>query len=156
MVPAYLRSRSQQQAEVQAQKRGDTMGLLKIRQTKIDVLKEARKLADRMLTDLEKSRRPLLEAVKTTLDNAHYDPRVGYLTPGKKKVRTELNVSSVQKLARVIFMLDILLRNIEIGAVNTKRELYYIAKGLIKGSTYLRPLDFEDQTESDDIIDFIG
>jgi DNA topoisomerase-6 subunit A len=81
---------------------------------------------------------------------------VGFLTPGDKSVRTELNVSSVQKLARVVFMLEILLRNLDIGAVNTKRELYYIAKGLIKGTGQLKPLDFEDQDESDSIIDFIG
>ncbi len=81
---------------------------------------------------------------------------MGYLTPGDKVVRTELNVSSVQKLARVVFLLEILLNNLAIDAVNTKRELYYICKGLIKGNNKYKPLDFEDQDESDAIIDFIG
>ena len=130
--------------------------LVKIRELNIDIPDEARKLADRMLSDLEKSKRPVLEAVKTSLDNSFYDPKVGYLTPGEKRVSTELNVSSVQKLARVVFVLEILLRNLDIGAVNTKRELYYICKGLIKGSSKLKPLDFEEQEESDSIIDFIG
>jgi DNA topoisomerase-6 subunit A len=130
--------------------------LVSIRELKIDIPKEARALAERMLKDLEDSRRPVLEAVKCALDNSFYNPKVGYLTPGDKTVRTELNVSSVQKLARVVFMLEILLRNLEIGAVNTKRELYYIAKGMIKGDRHNKPLDFEDQTESDSIIDFIG
>ncbi|PWU19189.1 MAG: DNA topoisomerase VI [Bdellovibrio sp.] len=130
--------------------------LIQIRQLNIDIPKEARHLAERMLSDLEKSKRPVLEAVKTSLDNSFYNPKVGYLTPGDKIVRTELNVSSVQKLARVVFMLEILLRNLDIGSVNTKRELYYICKGLIKGDSHLRPLDFEDQDESDSIIDFIG
>jgi DNA topoisomerase-6 subunit A len=130
--------------------------LLSIRDLKIDIPKEARLLADKMLKDLENSKRPILEAVKTSLDNSLYNPKVGYLTPGDKVVRTELNVSSVQKLARVVFMLEILLRNMEIGSVNTKRELYYIAKGLIKGNSKLKPLDFEDQPESDSIIDFVG
>lgn len=130
--------------------------LMKIRELDFDIPKEAKILAERMLTDLEKSRRPVLEAVKTTLDNSYYDSKVGFLTPGDKVVRTELNVSSVQKLARVVFMLEMLLRNLEVGSVNTKRELYYMCKGLIKGQTKLRPLDFEDQTESDSIIDFIG
>ena len=49
----------------------------------------------------------------------------------------------------------ILLRNIESGAVNTKRELYYIAKGECKHNKRLKPLDFSDQTESDSIVDFI-
>jgi DNA topoisomerase-6 subunit A len=130
--------------------------LISIRELKIDIPKEAKILAERMLSDLEKSKRPVLEAVKTSLDNSYYNPKVGYLQAGDKRVRTELNVSSVQKLARVVFMLEILLRNLDIGSVNTKRELYYISKGLIKGNTRLKPLDFEDQPESDAIIDFIG
>lgn len=130
--------------------------LIKIRELNIDIPKEAVKLAEQMLKDLEASKRPVLEAVKCTLDNSYYDAKVGFLTPGDKRVRTELNVSSVQKLARVVFLLEILLRNLDIGAVNTKRELYYIAKGLIKGNGHLKPLDFEDQDESDSIIDFIG
>ncbi|NUN04976.1 MAG: DNA topoisomerase VI [Bdellovibrio sp.] len=130
--------------------------LLSIRDLKIDIPKEARILADKMLKDLESSKRPVLEAVKTSLDNSLYNSKVGYLTPGDKVVRTELNVSSVQKLARVVFILEILLRNLEIESVNTKREIYYVAKGLIKGNSRLKPLDFEDQPESDAIIDFIG
>lgn len=130
--------------------------LLSIRELKIDIPKEAQILAEKMLKDLENSKRPVLEAVKTSLDNCFYNAKTGYLTPGDKYVRTELNVSSVQKLARVVFMLEILLRNLKIGSVNTKRELYYICKGLIKGNSKLKPLDFEDQPESDAIVDFIG
>ena len=132
------------------------MALIKVRELKLDIPKEAKHLAERMLKDLENSKRPYLEAVKTSLDNSNYNAKVGYLTPGDKMVRTELNVSSVQKMARVVFMLEILLRNLDIGAVNTKRELYYICKGLIKGNNRYRPLDFEGQDESDSIIDFIG
>ncbi|RYZ80355.1 MAG: DNA topoisomerase VI, partial [Proteobacteria bacterium] len=130
--------------------------LISVRELKIDIPKEARILAEKMLKDLENSKRPVLEAVKTSLDNSFYNAKVGYLTPGDKVVRTELNVSSVQKLARVVFVLEILLGNLDVGAVNTKRELYYMAKGLIKGNKALKPLDFEEQGESDSIIDFIG
>jgi DNA topoisomerase-6 subunit A len=130
--------------------------MISVRELKIDIPKEAKRLAEMMLSDLEKSKRPVLEAVKASLDNSFYNSKVGFLTPGDKRVRTELNVSSVQKLARVVFMLEILLRNLDIGSVNTKRELYYICKGLIKGDGKLRALDFEDQGESDSIIDFIG
>lgn len=130
--------------------------LLAVRELNIDIPKEARALAEQMLADLEKSKRPVLEAVKTSLDNSFYNPKVGFLTAGDKMVRTELNVSSVQKLARVVFILELLLRNLDIQAVNTKRELYYICKGEIKSNSKLKPLDFEDQDESDAIIDFIG
>src|SRR5580658_10575564 len=115
----------------------------------------SKKLCNMLLTDLENARRPVLEAIKCSLDNAKYSQSVGFLTPGPKKVRTELNVSSVQKMSRAIFLLEILLRNLETGAVNTKRELYYISKGEIKHNPDLKPLDFQDQDESDEIIDFI-
>ncbi|NCN26738.1 DNA topoisomerase VI [bacterium] len=120
-----------------------------------DIPKLSKALCERMLADLEKARRPMLEATKCSLDNAVYNPKVGFLTPGDKKVRSELNVSSVQKLSRAIFFLEILLRNLETGAVNNKRELYYIAKGECKHNKDLKPLDFADQSESDSVVDFI-
>ena len=123
---------------------------------KRDIPKMMKIICDEMLGDLEDATRPALEATKCSLDNAFYNPKVGYLTPGEKVVRSELNVSSVQKMSRVVFLLEILLRNLDIGAVNTKRELYYISKGMVKASPELKPLDFDEQTESDSIIDFIS
>jgi DNA topoisomerase-6 subunit A len=120
-----------------------------------EIPKLSRQLCLRLLDDLEKARRPIIEATKCSLDNAIYNPKIGYLVPGPKKVATELNVSSVKKMSRAIFLLEILLRNLDVGAVNTKRELYYIAKGEIKHNPSLKPLDFADQDESDEIIDFI-
>ena len=72
-----------------------------------DVIKMGINLCDVMMTDLEKAKRPALEATKCALDNAIYHAQVGFLTPGTKKVRSELNVSSVKKIARAIFMLEI-------------------------------------------------
>ncbi len=112
-------------------------------------------LCMKLLNDLEKGKRPVLHATKCSLDNAVYNHKVGFFTPGGKKVATELNVSSVKKMSRAVFMLEILLRNIETGAVNTKRELYYMSKGETKGTPMLKPLDFQDQPESDETIDFI-
>jgi DNA topoisomerase-6 subunit A len=120
-----------------------------------DIMKQCLALCDNMLTDLEKARRPILKATKCSLDNSLYDHRLGFLTPGDKKVSTELNVSSVKKMSRSIFMLEVLLRNLETGSVNTKRELYYISKGEIKHNPILKALDFADQDESDEVIDFI-
>jgi DNA topoisomerase-6 subunit A len=124
--------------------------------TSDDVTKTAVALCEVLLKDLEKAKRPVIKATKCNLDNANYDPKVGYLTPGDKKVSTELNVSSVKKMSRTAFLLEMILRNIETGAINTKRELYYICKGEIKHDASLKPLDFEEQSESDSVIDFIG
>lgn len=120
-----------------------------------DIPRLSKDLCLRLLADLERARRPVIEATKCSLDNSLYDFKLGYLRPGPKKVRTELNVSSVQKMSRAIFVLEIMLRNLDTGGVNTKRELYYICKGEIKHNPQLKPLDFSDQSESDSIIDFI-
>jgi DNA topoisomerase-6 subunit A len=120
-----------------------------------DIPKVSKELCNRLLGDLEKAKRPVLYATKCSLDNARYNPKVGFLTPGPKKVATELNVSSVKKMSRAIFMLEVLLRNLDSGAVNTKRELYYMAKGDVKHNPKLKPLDFTEQGESDETIDFI-
>ncbi len=132
------------------------MAKIRVRELTKDIPKEAKVLCEKMLSDLEKAKRPVLQAVKCALDNSLYDAKVGYLTPGDKVVRTELNVSSVQKMARTVFMMEILLGNLKSGAVNTKRELYYMSKGLVRSNKDYKPLDFDDQPESDAIIDFIG
>ncbi|MBF0492623.1 MAG: DNA topoisomerase VI [Deltaproteobacteria bacterium] len=121
----------------------------------VDVKDLSIEMCERILRNLERARRPVLQATRCSLDNSVYSPKVGYLTAGDKKVSTELNVSSVQKMSRAIFMLELILRNLEVGATNTKRELYYISKGEIKHNAALKPLDFADQDESDSIIDFI-
>lgn len=120
-----------------------------------EIISMGQDLCDRILTDLESARRPALLATKCALDNALYDAKVGYLMPGDKKVSSELNVSSVKKISRAIFFLEVLMRNVRIRNVNTKREIYYVAKGLIKSNPALKPLDIDDQAESDATIDFI-
>lgn len=125
-----------------------------IKDTK-SIKKIALGLCQTILDDLIKAKRPLLQATKCSLDNSLYSTKLGYLTPGPKKTSTELNVSSVKKMSRSVFMLDILLRNLETGSVNTKRELYYICKGLLKQSKDFLPLDFQEQSESDSIVDFL-
>ena len=121
-----------------------------------DIPLASKELCEMILSDLEKAKRPVLEATKCALDNSFYNPKVGYLTPGDKMVRSELNVSSVQKMSRAVFMLEVFLRNLASGQVNTRREIYYISKGECKSNKDLKPLDFDNQGESDSIIDFIG
>ena len=83
-------------------------GKRKVR-TNVDVIKQCLLLCNRMLDDLEKAQRPILQATKCSLDNCLYDHAVGFLTAGDKRVSTELNVSSVKKMSRAIFMLEILM-----------------------------------------------
>lgn len=128
----------------------------KSKMSDFSVLDVSKEVCEKLLSDLERAKRPVLKATKCALDNCLYNPKVGYLVAGDKEVATELNVSSVKKMSRTIFMLELILRNIEVGAINTKRELYYISKGEIKHNKELKPLDFEDQNESDAVIDFIG
>lgn len=129
--------------------------MIQVRESTKDIPKEVRLISDQMLKDLENAKRPMLEAIKCSLDNSFYNPKVGFLTAGDKKVITELNVSSVQKMARMVFLMDVLLNKMETESVATKREIYYIAKGEIKSNKRLKPLDFDDQVESDAIIDYI-
>ena len=120
-----------------------------------DIPKRSKDLCYVMLKDLQKKKPPKMESIKCSLDNSEYDPKKGYLIPKGKRVSSELNVSSAQKISRSLFLLDIMLGNLKTGAVNTKREIYYIAKGLIKSNLFYKPLDFEEQSDSDSIIDFI-
>ena len=100
------------------------MAKIRVRDSNKNIPKEAEAICNRMLRDLENAKRPSLQAIKCALDNAKYDSKLGYLTPMGKKVKTELSVSSVQKMARMVFILEILLRNIDIGSYKTKREIY--------------------------------
>ncbi len=120
-----------------------------------NIPKRSQELCKEMLKDLQKKKPPVLKSIKCSLDNSEYDPKKGYLIPKGKMVASELNVSSVQKISRSLFLMDIILGNLRSGAVNTKREIYYIAKGLIKSNAFYKPLNFEDQSDSDSIIDFI-
>lgn len=129
--------------------------MIRIRKLDKDIPKMSVQVCETMLKDLERAKRPVLSAVKCSLDNSEYDSHKGYLIPKGKMVQSELNVSSVQKISRAVFLLEILLNNLKGGLVNTKRELYYISKGLIKSDSLYKPLDFDDQSESDSVIDFI-
>ena len=120
-----------------------------------NIPKQSKDLCNNMLKRLQQKKSPVLQSIKCSLDNSQYDVKKGYLVPKGKKVSSELNVSSVQKISRSLFLMDILLGNLSSGSVNTKREIYYIAKGLIKSEAFYKPLDFEEQSDSDTIIDFI-
>lgn len=138
-----------------ARAKGQTRLQQRVQSSRKSIPKQVEERCWNALRDLQKKKPPVFQAIKCSLDNSLYDFKTGYLVPSGKKVSSELNVSSVQKISRSVFMMEILLNNIRSGAVNTKRELYYIAKGIIKGDVFYTPLDFDSQNDSDAVIDFI-
>ena len=60
----------------------------RVKQTEKQIVHKPIALCNKMLSDLEKGKRPYLKAVKCSLDNDIYSSKVGYLTPGEKKVTT--------------------------------------------------------------------
>ena len=52
--------------------------VIRIRKLNKDIPKISRSLCDQMLKDLEQARRPILSAVKCSLDNSSYDAKRGY------------------------------------------------------------------------------
>lgn len=116
---------------------------------------KAKALCLKMIIDLKNGKKPKLEAVKCSLDNAIYDTKLHYLRPGDKVITTELSVNSIKKLTRTIVVLDILLENSLSGYVMSRRELYYLIKSYSKNDKSLKVIDVTDQKETDEIIDFI-
>ena len=91
--------------------------MIRVRKLNKDIPKISIQVCENMLKDLEKAKRPVLSAVKCSLDNSEYDSQRGYLIPKGKMVQSELNVSSVQKISRAVFLLEILLNNLKGGLV---------------------------------------
>lgn len=118
----------------------------------VEVISILKNVCLQIMKDLEKSQKPLILSTKESADNAIYDPKLGYFVPGDKKISIELNVNSIKKMTRMLFMARILINQLQEGNVATLRECYYIAKGNIKGTPSLKPLDFADQSESDAVI----
>jgi DNA topoisomerase-6 subunit A len=104
------------------------------------------------MKDLEEAKKPIILSTKESVDNAIYDQKLGILVPGDKKNAIQLDVSSIKKMTRMLFIARILIRNLKARAVNSLREIYYISKGETKSNPDLKPLDFSDQSECDAIV----
>ena len=70
-----------------------------------DIPRHSKDLCLDMMKDLQKKKAPALQSIKCSLDNSQYDEKTGYLVPKGKMVTSELNVSSVQKISRSLFLL---------------------------------------------------
>lgn len=117
-----------------------------------DVIKILEKICHKIMNDLDKAVKPVIQSTKESADNAIYDHKLGFFVPGDKKISIELNASSIKKMSRMLFVAKVLINNLKRGSVNTLRECYYISKGIIKSNPMYKPLDFEDQSECDSVI----
>ena len=61
---------------------------IQVRKQTKDIPKLAKEVCEKMLSDLERAKRPLLEATKCSLDNSIYTSSKGYFTPGGKTTRS--------------------------------------------------------------------
>ena len=64
--------------------------------TAVQVDKISKEMCERLLSDLERARRPVIRATKTSLDNTKYDHKVGYLTPLGKMVIEAVKFNQTQ------------------------------------------------------------
>lgn len=109
-----------------------------------------------IINDLENAKKPKIESIKESVDNAIYDFKKGILVPGDKKNTVELNAGSIKKLTRMLLVSEMLLENLQNGVVNQKREIYYRIKNSLKGNPNMKEVNFDSQDECDLIIDEIG
>ena len=107
----------------------------------------------KIIEDLENAKRPAIQSIKESADNAIYDFTKGILVPGDKKNTVELNVGSIKKMTRMLLVAEMLLENVKQGVVNQKREIYYRLKSILKGDAILKQINFESQDECDAVID---
>lgn len=115
-----------------------------------------KKICVQIIDDLEKAKRPSIQSIKQSADNAVYDFKKGILVPGDKKNTIELNVGSIKKLTRMLLVAELLLQNVKNGVVNSKREIYYRIKNTLKGNPNNKDINFESQDECDAVIDEIS
>jgi DNA topoisomerase-6 subunit A len=118
----------------------------------VDVIAILEKVVLQIMDDLEAAKKPVITSTKESVDNAIYDQKLGILVPGDKKNSIQLDVSSIKKMTRMLFVARILINNLKSGAVNSLREIYYISKGFFKSNPGLKPLDFDDQSECDSVV----
>jgi DNA topoisomerase-6 subunit A len=118
----------------------------------VDVVGILEKVVLQIMDDLDHAKKPVIQSTKEAMDNAVYDKQLGILIPGDKMNSVQLDVSSIKKMTRMLFVARILINNLKSGAVNSAREIYYISKGFIKNNKSLAPLDFKDQSECDAVI----
>lgn len=112
---------------------------------KKEVLEKLQDLGRRVVEDLRRKRWPSIELPLRTTKNIVYDEKLRqYVLGPKRSVRTLSNIRHVRPFAQLVWLAKFAKQLLETGKTSTLRDTYYVALG--------EQIDFEDQSESDDII----
>jgi DNA topoisomerase-6 subunit A len=93
--------------------------------------------------------KPSLSFPVRSLGNVSYDTEVGYLEIGDATSERTLTVNTAKSFAQTLLLMEFSRSQIRLDRRATKREAYYIGKG------YWGEAQFDDQTESDTVLDDI-
>lgn len=109
------------------------------------------KLADGVLTQVDRRKNPTIAIPTRSLSNTFYDERKQIVQLGDEKTeRNFFNISMAKKFMQTFLVADACRELVESGKTTSIRDLYYITKhtlGDTKNNT------FEEQEESDPIIE---
>lgn len=109
---------------------------------------------------IERGRRPQVSIPIRSLSNVSFAPRKGFLVLGDRKAKRTLSYQTVKPFAQTIRLMAFAKHLIETDDFASKREVYYTSKGSSKrsvagdkGKAGWGPAGFNDQSESDAIMD---
>lgn len=108
--------------------------------------KRIRSSAERIQTDILRTRKPSLQFPVRSLQNVRYDRRKGFFALGKKRKARTLTVNTVKTFAQTLKMIATSKTLVDTREIATKREMYYISKNWGEAR-------FLEQDESDAIMD---
>ncbi|MBN1256352.1 MAG: DNA topoisomerase IV subunit A [Planctomycetes bacterium] len=111
-------------------------------------------------SDVKKGRRPSISVPIRSLSNVSFAPRKGYFSIGTKKSKRTLSYQTVKPFAQTVRLMAFSKHLVETDDFASKREVYYTSKGSsTRTATAAQagwgPASFNEQTESDSIMDDI-
>jgi DNA topoisomerase-6 subunit A len=119
--------------------------------TQTKTIGKLEKLAEGIMTQVDRRRNPTIAIPTRSLANTFYDEKRRIVQLGDERTeRTFFNISMAKKFMQTFLVSDACKDLIESGKTTSIRDLYYITKHTL-GDT--RANTFEDQEESDPIIE---
>ncbi|RZD30567.1 MAG: DNA topoisomerase [uncultured DHVE6 group euryarchaeote] len=117
-----------------------------------EIIEKLKKLGEQLEKDIQKNKDPEITMPIRTLSNAYFDDKDKLIRLGdKKQTRNFFNVGQARKFMQTTLIAAQIKELLEQDKPSiSTRQLYYILKRTIEG---LKENTFEDQTESDPIIE---